>query len=133
MRFEYKSVPEWPWLAWPDVLSGGLFVTSKRLELLKSRDIKNIPNELLQDRNDETLRALLTPGCMPGLAAKRQSAICKRKSKTPSILQPPSALSFFATGHRPWSPYTLLGSLPKVFSPYLDHDLFDFLVSLIGK
>jgi hypothetical protein len=93
MRFEYKSVPEWPWLAWPDVLSGGLFVTSKRLELLKSRDIKNIANELLQDRKDETLRALLTPGCMPGLAAKRQSAICKRKSK--NALDPSTPIGSF--------------------------------------
>jgi hypothetical protein len=116
-----------------DVLSAGLFITSKHRELFQSGNVVNIANELLQDRNEETLAALLTPGVSARFS--RSSAINRLHVEIEKHLYSPNSIgSFFF-----WSrtrreialiPYGFLGSLPKVFAPYLDHDLFDFLVSL---
>lgn len=116
-----------------DVLSAGLFVNPKRLELLKSCDVKSFANELLQDRNEETLRALLTPRMY--VRCSRESAVSHLQAEIEKHLPSSNPIGSFFFWNRTRReialvPYGLLGSLPKVFSPYLDHDLFDFLVSL---
>jgi hypothetical protein len=100
MRFEYKFVPGWPWLAWLGVLSAGLFVTSKRLELLKSCDMKKIANELLQDRKEETLRALLTRRIHARLS--REATVSHLQAEIEKRLRPstPNGSYFFCNRTR---------------------------------
>jgi hypothetical protein len=90
-------------------------------------------NELLQNRNEETLRALLTPPIYARFS--RELAVSHLKSEIEKHLRSSNPIGSFFFWNRTRReialvPYGLLGSLPKVFSPYLDHDLFDFLVSL---
>jgi asparagine synthase (glutamine-hydrolysing) len=61
----------------------------------------------------------------------REATVSHLQAEIENAFDPPTPIGsfFFCNRARPWSPYKLLGSLPKVFSPYLDHDLFDFLVS----
>lgn len=116
-----------------DVLSAGLFVTSKRVELFQSRHTTNIANELLQDQNEAVLSALLTPRMYARYG--RHLAINRLQPEIEKHLNSPNPVGSFFFWNRTRReialvPYGLLGSLPSVFSPYLDHDLFDFLVSL---
>ena len=116
-----------------DVLSAALFVNSRRLGLFESGNTENIANEMLQDQNEATLAALLTPEMYA--RCSRKLAISNLQVEIGKHLCSPNPVGSFFFWNRTRReialvPYGLLGSLPHVFSPYLDHDLFDFLVSL---
>lgn len=116
-----------------DVLSAGLFVTAKRLKLFQSEHTTNIANELLQNQNEAALRALLTTTMYA--RCDRELAVSRLQPEIEKHLHASNPIGSFFFWNRTRReialvPYGLLGSLPRVFSPYLDHDLFDFLVSL---
>lgn len=116
-----------------DVLSAGLFITPDLLELFESEQSADIANELLQDQNEGTLKILLTPEMHARF--KRELAVSHLQSEIEKHFGAPNPVGSFFFWNRTRReialvPYGLLGSLPKVFSPYLDHDLYDFLVSL---
>ncbi|SFU46374.1 hypothetical protein SAMN05216417_104136 [Nitrosospira multiformis] len=116
-----------------DVLSAGLFVTPLLLNLFRSNDSEAIANEMLRGPGEKVLEVLLTHEMYShagwGLAvAHLQSEIEKHLD----VNNPIGSFFFWNRTRREIAlvPYGLLGSLSKVFSPYLDHDLFDFLTSL---
>lgn len=116
-----------------DVLSAGLFITPELLKLFESGQSADIADELLQDQNEGTLKSLLTPGMHARFG--RERAVSHLQSEIEKHLGAPNPVGSFFFWNRTRReialvPYGLLGSLPKVFSPYLDHDLYDFLVSL---
>lgn len=116
-----------------DVLSAGLFVTAKRLELFQAGHTEDIAIDLFQSQNEAVLCALLTPAIYARLG--RELAITHLQPEIEKHLGSPNPVGSFFFWNRTRReialiPYGLLGSLPTVFSPYLDHDLFDFLTSL---
>lgn len=115
-----------------DVLSAGLFLTPRRLGLFESGRTRAIAEELLAA--DEELFARLLP---PAVFRKmgRELAITHLESELKQHLGQPNPIGSFFFCNRTRReialvPYGLLGALPTVFSPYLDHDLYDFLAGL---
>ncbi len=115
-----------------DVLSAGLFLTPRRLGLFESGSTRATAEELLAA--DEAVFARLLP---PALSRKmgRELAITHLESELKQHLGRPNPVGSFFFCNRTRReialvPYGLLGALPTVFSPYLDHDLYDFLAGL---
>jgi asparagine synthase (glutamine-hydrolysing) len=115
-----------------DVLSAGLFLTPRRLGLFESGNARAIAEELLT-ANEELFVRLLPPEFARKLG--RELAISHLQSEVQHHLGRPNPVGSFFFCNRTRReialvPYGLLGALPAVYAPYLDHDLFDFLAGL---
>jgi hypothetical protein len=115
-----------------DVLSAGLFLTPRRLSLFESGNARAIAEELLT-ANEALFTRLLPPEFARKLG--RELAINHLESELKQHLGRPNPVGSFYFYNRTRReialvPYGLLGALPTVYAPYLDHDLFDFLAGL---
>ncbi|PWF47921.1 asparagine synthase [Massilia glaciei] len=115
-----------------DVLSAGLFVTARRRALFEAGDPRAIAAHLLNA--DETVLArLLAPAFQRDVG--RERALEHLGNELAKHLGRPNPVGAFYFANRTRReialvPYGLLGAMPQVFSPYLDHALVDFLGAL---
>jgi hypothetical protein len=113
-----------------DVLSAGLFLDRSRLDLIDSGRLEDLARDLCDRRKG--LR-FLSPAYRRRfdreLAVERVTTELKRHAGAPN---PIGSFFFWNRTRREiaLAPYGLLNDVGTVFSPYLDHDLYDFLSSL---
>jgi hypothetical protein len=115
-----------------DVLSAGLFVSPRSLKLFASCDPHAIANGML-DADEEALASLLPAPLLRRMS--RELAIEHLAAEVARHLERPNPIASFYFWNRTRReialvPYGLLGGLPQVYAPYLDHDLFDLLAGL---
>lgn len=115
-----------------DILSAGLYQSEEKLRLYYA-DMQGLARTLLESRTDEAvLRRLLTPAFYRSvghdLAVARLTMELKRHADSPN---PVRSFYFWNRTRRAVAllPFGLLKSF-QVHTPYLDHDLYDFLASL---
>ncbi len=115
-----------------DILSAGLYQSEEKLRLYYA-DTQGLARSLLESRtNENVLRRLLTPdlysGVGPELAVERLSTELKRHADSPN---PVRSFYFWNRTRRAVAllPFGILKDF-QVHTPYLDHDLYDFLTSL---
>lgn len=115
-----------------DILSAGLYQSSEKLQLYYD-DMQGLARSLLASRTDEiVLRRLLAPGFYssvgPELAIERLTVELKRHADSPN---PVRSFYFWNRTRRAVAllPFGVLKDF-QVHTPYLDHDLYDFLTSL---
>ncbi|RJG27562.1 hypothetical protein D3872_00870 [Massilia cavernae] len=109
-----------------------MFLNEARLKLFDAGSTRSIGHHLL-GHEEAKLRQLLSPGLY-----RRTSLECALERLAPELachLDSPNAIGSFHFWNRTRReialvPYGLLGKVPTVFAPYLDHDLYDFLVGL---
>lgn len=119
-----------------DVLSAGHFLDKKRLDFYEAGDFVGLASYLcsIEDSTSNTaLKTLLTPTqyrkLNQELALNHLAKEIERHAESPN---PVGAFFFWNRTRRvaAISPYGLFNSIPNVYSPFLDHDLYDFLASL---
>jgi asparagine synthase (glutamine-hydrolysing) len=115
-----------------DVLSAGLFVSPRSLALFSSSDPHVIADGLL-DADEQVLARLLPAALLRRMS--RELAIEHLAAEVARHLERPNPISSFYFWNRTRReialvPFGLLGGLPLVHAPYLDHELFDLLASL---
>lgn len=115
-----------------DILSAGLYQSAEKLRLYYA-DMQGLARSLLESRTDEiVLQQLLAPGFYssvgPELAIERLTAELKKHADSPN---PVRAFYFWNRTRRAVAllPFGVLKDF-QVHTPYLDHDLYDFLTSL---
>jgi asparagine synthetase B (glutamine-hydrolysing) len=115
-----------------DVLSAGLFCTAQLLDRFRRRDFATIAKGM-RVRTEAELRVLLRPELRQRfnlqLATKRIIAELERHANAPN---PVASFYFWNRTRREigLSPYCLLREARIVYSPYLDSELFNFLMGL---
>lgn len=114
-----------------DVWSSGLCFDAARLALLEQGHLREIAEWLLASREaglQRTLRASFLQQLPLDLAIDRVEGELKRHL---AAADPPESFLFWNRVRREiaLSPYDLLAGR-RVYSPFLDHDLFDFLAAL---
>lgn len=115
-----------------DVLSAGLFVWPRSLALFGSCDAHAIADGLLA-ADEEALARLLPATLLRSIS--RELAIEHLAAEVARHLEAPNPIASFYFWNRTRReialvPFGLLGGLPQVYAPYLDHDLFDLLAGL---
>src|SRR6266850_838039 len=117
-----------------DVLSAGHFLDKKRLDFYEAGDFVGLAAYLcsMEDPN-AGLKCLLTEAQYRKLnyelAVNHLANEIERHAEAPN---PVGAFFFWNRTRRvaAISPYGLFNSIPNVYSPFLDRDLYDFLASL---
>lgn len=115
-----------------DVLSSGLFLTAERLALFEAGRFEDLA-ALLFECPESRLARLLAPGWAARLG--RDVAIARLVTELARHADAPNPVGSFYFWNRTrreiaLAPYRILGRRTEVLSPYLDHDLYDFLASL---
>lgn len=115
-----------------DILSAGLYQSAEKLRLYYA-DMQGLARSLLESRTDEiVLRRLLTPDFYssvgPELAVERLTTELNKHADSPN---PVRSFYFWNRTRRAAAllPFGVLKDF-QVHTPYLDHDLYDFLTSL---
>jgi asparagine synthetase B (glutamine-hydrolysing) len=115
-----------------DILSAGLYQSEEKLQLYYG-DTGRLARSLLESRTDEiVLQRLFTPDFYsrvgPGLAVERLTTELKKHADSPN---PVRSFYFWNRTRRTVAllPFGVLNDF-QVHTPYLDHDLYDFLTSL---
>jgi asparagine synthase (glutamine-hydrolysing) len=113
-----------------DVLSAGLFQNAERVALAAEGRFEDLAVALLEGR--ETCPRLLTPEWLRRLG--RDVAIARLASELSRYAEaanPVQAFYFWNRTRRETAlgPYRILARSVGILSPYLDHDLYDFLAS----
>lgn len=115
-----------------DVLSESRNLSAERMELFDSGRFTDLAQHMFV-RNETGLARLLQPQfyrrCGRDLAVDQMVAELKKHVDAPN---PIGSFYFWSRTRREiaLAPYALLNSVAEVYSPFLDHDLFDFLTSL---
>lgn len=114
-----------------DVLSAALFVTPRRLALFGG-NAQAAAGHLLGPEPPALVR-LLPEALYKNVS--RERALARLETEVAQHLECPNPVGSFYFWNRTRReialvPYGLLGALPNVFAPYLDHDLYDFLAGL---
>jgi len=115
-----------------DVLSAGLFLTAARLQRFDTGQFEVLAGELLR-ANEARTGELIAPEWAERLghesAVRRLTAELARHAEAPN---PVGSFFFWNRTRREiaLASYRILNGGTEVLSPYLDHDLFDFLASL---
>lgn len=113
-----------------DILSAGLYLTQWRAKLFESGRLAELAQTFIYPYRRERLAKLLPPRKFgQDQAIERITAELSRHINAPN----PVASFFLANRTRreiALAPYALLTEAGTVFSPYLDHQLYDFLASL---
>ena len=118
-----------------DVLSQSKFLSPELDAAFHTRDVATICNALLSMRTasnsglDELLKGNLKAALERDLASNRLAREVEKH------LDHPNPVGSFVLWNRTrreiaLAPYALLSGVPRVHAPFLDHDLFDFLVTL---
>ena len=119
-----------------DVLSAGHFLDQKRRDFYEAGDFVGLAAYLcsIEDSvSNAALKSLLTKAQYRKfnyeLAVDHLAKEIERHAEAPN---PVGAFFFWNRTRRvaAISPYGLFNSIPNVFSPFVDHDLYDFLASL---
>ncbi|WP_317205405.1 asparagine synthetase B family protein [Janthinobacterium sp.] len=118
-----------------DVLSAGLFLTERRLGLFEAGATRPIAEHLLA-ADESAFARLLQPALYA--AVGRELAISRLESELRAHLGRPNPVGSFYFWNRTRReialiPYGLLGAVPTVYAPYLDHELYDFLAGLPAR
>jgi asparagine synthase (glutamine-hydrolysing) len=116
-----------------DVLSAGLYMTQRRLDLFDSGRLTELAEHLVGNRPiPPFLRSRLRSRVSREVAVAR---LTKELSKHTSAPNPFSAFVFWNRTRREiaLSTYGILSEVGIVFSPYLDHAVFDLLAGLHGR
>lgn len=116
------------------VLSGGFQVSQERLSLFRERRFTALAKDLLRENNQEnfiqsTLRPNFRNQIAEPLAIERLSTELEKHA---DAHHPLSSYIFWNRTRRGISliPYSILAHVQNVYSPYMDHDVFDFLMNL---
>ncbi|MEZ5427941.1 MAG: hypothetical protein R2747_16845 [Pyrinomonadaceae bacterium] len=114
-----------------DVLSAGLFLDEERLELYRAGKLETLADRIME--KEAYLPALLKAGVYQRLsrdrAIERLTIELERHSSAPN---PVGSFFFWNRTRRciAVSPFRLIGETVRINAPYLDDELFDFLISL---
>lgn len=119
-----------------DVLSAGLFLNPERQALCEAGRFLDLAELLLPRSNDRTLsfclrsdvRARVTRGHALG-------RIAAELEKHAEAANPIGSFFFWNRTRREIAlvPFAVLGRVRRVFAPYLDHDLYDYLAALPAR
>jgi asparagine synthase (glutamine-hydrolysing) len=119
-----------------DVLSAGLFLSPRRVELFEEGRWAELADDLVSVASDQAIESTLRPE----RASKfhREIAFARFAAefrKHTDAANPIGSFHFWNRTRRliTLCPYGMLREAPEVFSPYLDHELFDFLTSLPAR
>lgn len=115
-----------------DVLSQSVFLTEERLRLFQTSSPKEIATQLLS-KAEKKLQNLLAPQLYRRTSL--ELAVSHLEKEIATHLDSPNPVGSFFFWNRTRReialvPYGLLGDVPKVYAPFLDHDLYDFLTGL---
>lgn len=115
-----------------DVLSQSVFLTEERLRLFQHSSPKEIAIALLS-KAEKKLQNMLTPQLYRRTSLER--AITHLEKEISTHLDSPNPVGSFFFWNRTRReialvPYGLMGDVPTVYAPFLDHDLYDFLSGL---
>jgi asparagine synthase (glutamine-hydrolysing) len=116
-----------------DVLSAGLFLERPLHDLFKNGRRREIAEHIIPPGDEPALKRILARDfldrCSRQLALERLGI---EVAKHFGAHNPVTSFFFWNRTRRKiaLTPYAMLSTVPYVFSPYLDHDLFDFLASL---
>lgn len=121
-----------------DVLSAGLFLKADLLNLFESKSYFELSDKLLEGgkllNREDTLDHLLRSEQSQKVSRERAiNHLTVELKKHSHLSNPVSSFYFWNRTRREiaLSPYSVLNkAVPTIYSPYLDHDLFDFLTSL---
>jgi asparagine synthase (glutamine-hydrolysing) len=123
-----------------DVLSAGHLQDSERLAFYEANDFAGLAKFLLRDPDnllsEKALQALVTPGIYRRF--NYELAVSHLTSEIEKHADAPNPVASFILFNRTrraiaTSPYCLFKAIPNVFSPYLDHALYDLLSSQPAK
>ena len=115
-----------------DVLSAGLFLTDRRLQQFGSGQFDELAGDLLRGAEARTWE-LVAPDWADRLGHDRAVARLARELALHAGAPNPIGSFFFWNRTRReigLASYRILSQHVEVLSPYLDHELFDFLTSL---
>ncbi len=117
-----------------DVLSAGHRATKQKKALYRDGSLKELAGLLLREAKvegflDTTLRPEFAKRASMGVAVERLTTELGRHQEQPNPLV---SYIFWNTTRRGISliPFSFLGHVPRVYCPYLDHEVFDFLMNL---
>lgn len=119
-----------------DVLSAGHFLDRKRLDFYEAEDFVGLAVYLcsIEDSvSNATLKSLLTASAYRKLNYELAlNHLAKEIEKHAEAANPVGAFFFWNRTRRvaAISPYGLFNSIPNVYSPFVDRDLYDFLASI---
>ncbi len=115
-----------------DVLSQSVFLTEERLRLFQTATPKEIATQLLS-KAERKLSNLLAPQLYRSTSLELAISHLEKEVKTHLDSPNPVGSFFFWNRTRreiALVPYGLMGDVPTVYAPFLDHDLYDFLTGL---
>ncbi len=117
-----------------DILTSSNLQTLEHLRLFAEGDWENLTSKLLR-KTDPAARILVNSRYQEmnrELAVEEISSELKKHANAPN---PISSYFFWNRTRREIAlvPYSILREIPVVYSPFLDHDLYDFLASLPGE
>lgn len=118
-----------------DVLSQSKFLSAQLDGIFHSKDVNAICDALLARQASSfsgaktLLKGSLKQSLVPSIAKARLAKEVARHLEHPN---PVGSFIFWNRTRREiaLAPYGLLRDIPRVYAPFLDHDLFDFLVAL---
>ena len=114
-----------------DILSAGLFLNAEVLSLHYEGKFEALAERLLGE--ERVFHSVLNPSFYERVSRDRASArLVKELKRHEGLHNPISQFTFWNRTRRSIavSPYAILAKVAAVDSPYLDHDLFDFLAGL---
>jgi hypothetical protein len=116
-----------------DVLSAGLYMTQRRLDLFDSERLTELAEDLLGSR---PIPPFVRSGLRPRVS--RQVAVARLTKELTQHTSAPNPFSSFVFWNRTrreiaLSTYGILAEVGTVFSPYLDHAVYDLLAGLPGR
>jgi len=115
-----------------DVFTEPVFYSPHKLDLFRAERFNELAGLMFSD-NEVGLSCVLADGLRKKLQRERAAAhLAKELRKHGEIPNPVDSFYFWNRTRREiaLSPYGLMKDIPRVYSPYLDHDLFDFFYSL---
>lgn len=119
-----------------DILSNGLLLSERKLSLFEGNQLEELALLLLAEAN----RSSVTQKVLSRDFLKRMdkgaavASLVKELEKHVSAPNPVASFYFWNRTRRGIGliPFSILSEIPVVHCPYLDHEVFDFLMSLDG-
>ncbi len=115
-----------------DVLSAGLFLTEELVNLYETGNLSGLADKLLTgDNRERALQLLLTASRYKELSYElARSHLIEELEKHTDQVNPTTSFFFFNRTRRVTTFNNgLFHSVPNVYSPYIDHEVFDFMTS----